>query len=68
MELVGVYVGLQKARRWNKDKVNYLPGAYGSALKYIYGEEYVHVDLVKNQSLVSRRVEGEVVKYYTELV
>lgn len=68
MEMVSVYIGMQKARRWNKEKINYLPGAYAVALRNIYGEKYVHIDVKANRKLLDSRKSGYVVHYHTELV
>lgn len=68
VELGSVYLTMQKSRRWDRKKVNYLPGAYRNAMRYMYGEKYVHVDLVKNQRSLLLRRAGEVVSYHSELV
>jgi hypothetical protein len=68
MELVSAYLGLQKARAWKSEKVNYLPGAYAIAMKHIYGDQHVHVDLYANRELLSTRKSGDIVTFKSELV
>lgn len=65
MELVSAYLELKKARTWKKERVNFFKGAYGSALKSIYGDKHVHVDLYANRKAHAFRQEFKKPVYYS---
>lgn len=58
MELVSVYLDLQKARNWDNKKVRTLGGSYAHALKNIYGDKHVHVSLYDNRKAYNFRQEN----------
>lgn len=63
-ELVEVYEGIKKSRKWDENKVNYLAGAYAIALKHIYGEQFVSVDLYENKVLYEKRQQNGITGLY----
>lgn len=54
-----INLSFRKARVWNNKKVRTLGGSYAHALKFIYGDNYVHVDLEANNKAYWERQDNE---------
>lgn len=59
METYYINLSFRKARVWNNLKVRTVGGSYAHALKFIYGDKYVHIDLAANNRAYWERIQNQ---------
>lgn len=64
-----ITISFKKCRTWDNEKVRTLGGSYASALKYIYGERFIDVDLEENcKAYLQRQKERKITIFNSELI